>query len=98
MKERKPGNLIPARPGAIADGDYSRHFPWKWLILGAATLVAVVVMHRTKEQGKADRLRRDILQVHQQELGEAAAHRIRCRFMLVFCKGFLLNRQRCTDS
>ena len=37
-----------------------------------AVVVAVVVMHRAKEQGKADRLREDILQVHGQELGEAA--------------------------
>lgn len=72
MNDRKPAKLIPARPDAVADGDYGRHFPWRWLILGASILTAVVVGHTSKEQGKADRLRRDILHVHRQELGEAA--------------------------
>jgi len=79
MNDRKPGKLIPARPEAVADGDYMPRLPWRLIVPFVLVAALVIVLHKSKEQAKVDRLRSQILQVHEQELADASKRYVQLR-------------------
>ena len=64
-----PERLIPAQPHAEDDDRaYMRRIRWRWIIFGAIVLLAVVTIHRVRENQKASALREQIVRVHETEL------------------------------
>jgi hypothetical protein len=63
--------LIPAQPQAEDDDRaYMRRIRWRWIIFGAIALIAVITVHRVRENQKASMLRAEIVRVHETELKE----------------------------
>lgn len=73
MDEEQKARLQPARPEALADGNYGPGFPYKWVVLGALVLAGVTGAYMVRERQKAAALRAAILEVHEGQLAEASA-------------------------
>ena len=71
-KPSKP-RLTPARPAAADEcAGYLPRIPWRWVILGAISVATLVAGYTLSERKKADALRSQIVQVHEQQLAEPA--------------------------
>src|SRR5690242_3918708 len=65
--------LTAARPAASDESEgYRPRVPWRFVLLGLLTLGTVVGGYSRNERRKADQLRAEIIQVHDQELAEPA--------------------------
>lgn len=68
----KPERLRPARPEVVDDAaGYMPRIAWRFVLLGAVSLAAVIGGYKWKERVKADEVRAAIVRVHEEELGEA---------------------------
>jgi hypothetical protein len=71
-KPAKP-RLAAARPAAAEESAaYLPRIPWRFVILGAISVITVVAGYTLSERKKADALRSQIVQVHEQQLAEPA--------------------------
>ena len=69
-KPDKP-RLAAARPAAAQEGEaYLPRIPWRFVILGAISLLTVITGYTLSERKKADALRSQIVMVHQEQLAE----------------------------
>ena len=69
-KPDKP-RLAAARPAAAQESEaYLPRIPWRFVILGAISLVTVITGYTLSERKKADTLRSQIVLVHQEQLAE----------------------------
>jgi hypothetical protein len=65
-------DLSPARPdaeGSEGRPSYMPRVPWRWILLGAVVLMAVVGSYYVRRQQRGDALRADMLRVHRERLG-----------------------------
>lgn len=69
-KPPKP-RLAPARPTAADEGEgYLPRIPWRFVIVGVVSVATVAAGYTLSERKKADALRSQIVQVHEQQLAE----------------------------
>lgn len=65
--------ITPARPAQSEESaGYMPRLPWRWILLGTLSVTTVMGGYFMNERRKADRLRAQIVQVHEQELAEPA--------------------------
>jgi hypothetical protein len=71
--EKPRARITPATPAESAESaGYMPRIPWRWIVLGSLSLITVMGGYFMNERRKADRLRAQIVQVHEQELAEPA--------------------------
>jgi hypothetical protein len=71
-KPSKP-RLTPARPAGAEEGEaYLPRIPWRWVLLGTISVATVIGGQMLSSRKKADALRSQIVQVHEQQLAEPA--------------------------
>jgi hypothetical protein len=65
--------IAPARPAESEESaGYMPRLPWRWILLGTLGLCTVMGGYYLSERRKAERLRAQIVHVHEQELAEPA--------------------------
>ncbi len=70
---RPSARITPARPAQSEESaGYMPRLPWRWILLGTLSVITVMGGYFMNERRKADRLRAQIVQVHEQELAEPA--------------------------
>jgi hypothetical protein len=79
--EKPPPRLRPARPDLRDDESaaYMPRLPWRWILLGTLSVATVTAGFMIKEQHKAEALRSQLVQVHEQELAEPARRYVEFR-------------------
>jgi hypothetical protein len=71
--ETPRARIIPARPAEREESaGYMPRLPWRFILLGMLSVATVMGGYLLNERRKADRLRAQIVQVHEQELAEPA--------------------------
>jgi hypothetical protein len=69
----KTTRITPARPAESEESaGYMPRIPWRWILLGTLSVSTVMGGYYMNERRKADRLRAQIVQVHEEELAEPA--------------------------
>ncbi len=72
--------LIPARPAADQEAaGYMPRIPWRLLLLGTLSVGTVATGYWVSQRHKAEALRSQIIQVHEQELAEPARRYLELR-------------------
>jgi hypothetical protein len=78
-EEPRP-RITPARPAQSEESaGYMPRLPWRWILLGTLSVMTVMGGYFMNERRKADRLRAQIVQVHEQELAEPARRYLELR-------------------
>jgi hypothetical protein len=80
-QDPKPkARIAPARPaGADEYAGYMPRVPWRWVLLGTLSVATVIGGYALNQRRKADQLRAQIVQVHEQELAEPARRYLELR-------------------